>query len=408
MKTCFAALFALSFCCAVLRAVAGEDAAGEKTGGPETETQKNERFQELVDQAVRERDARNYVRALKLLNEVLGEKPDHKNALYARAWTYILTYRYAEATTDINRVIALDPLPREYYYTCGVIAKDLGKKEEALTWFAQTLERGFYAKALRYVIEINLELGNYDAVLSDCEWLEKHEPGARVNIYRAQALLGLGRLDEALDECNKVLVTGNEKDREGWHYVVRSDVYLKLGELEKAYYDLTTATTKAGGTRDAYLKLGNFVMDYEPDYRQAIAYYTVLVDVAAFYVPETVPESARHEPAVARLRRGQAYMALASRGATSATRFGAEALKDFTKYIALEPTDAKGYAERARAYVALGDGAKAEADLVQAIALDVTNAEYKTRLEQIRAGAAGAGAARNNEQGPSQSGGGAQ
>jgi tetratricopeptide (TPR) repeat protein len=295
-------------------------------------------------------------------------------------------YRYDEATADIERDIELDPLSKEYCSTRGTIAKDLARQDEALEWFNKALAMGFNSSALRGRININLERHNYDEVLGDCGWLEKHEPTARVIMYRAEALKGLGRLDEALAECNRVLVEGNEDERRNWHYETRADVYLALGEPRKAYYDLATATAKHGETRDALLKLGDFFMDTHPDYYEAASYYTVLIEEKSFYVPETVPKDARHEPPAARLRRGQAYMALAARGATSAKRFTADALKDFTGYIALEPEDAKGYAERARAYVALGKRAKAEADLAKAIALDENNPDYKRQLDQITTG----------------------
>jgi tetratricopeptide (TPR) repeat protein len=411
MRLYWAFLLVSLACCAVPWGVCGQDAAAGEEAGAATdgtvpdagkpEAEKDKHLRELVDQAVQERDNGNYGKALTLLNEVLAEAGVHKgvetDALYARCWTYMLTFRYLLATADIERAIALDPLPNKFYYTRGVIAKDTGQPTEALGWFAKALSIGFHSKALRYTIEIDIRLGNYEAALKDCDWLAGHEPTARATIYRAQALLGLGRPAEALEECNKVLVAGDKEKREGWHYVARADVYFALGEPEKAYYDLATATAKFYPTRDALVRLGDFFMDTEPDYAKAIAYWTALIDVKSLYEPDTVPENQRHEPAIARLRRGQAYLAF------DAKRFAANALDDFTKYIALVPDDAKGYAGRARAYVAMGSDVEAKADLVKALELDQGNEEYQRELERLRAGANDSG-----EHRPSQGGGGAQ
>ncbi|MBN1916723.1 MAG: tetratricopeptide repeat protein [Verrucomicrobia bacterium] len=377
---------------------------GEASSKPGSETETDERLSKLVEQAARERKNREYEEAIKLLDQVLAQSAGHakvtKDALYARALSYLAVYRYPEATADVERAIEIDPQTRDYAYTRGVIARDTGNLDEALTWFGKALGGNrFHSEALRARIKVYRERGNYDAMLQDCEWLRKHEPTAREMIYRAQALLGLGRLDEALERCTKVLVAGKEGDREGWHYVTRADVHLALGKPKEAYYDLAYATAKYFPTREALVKLAEFFMEIEPDLHEAIAYWTALIEVKRFHEPETVPEDKRHEPAVARLRRGQAYMRLDKK------RFAKNALADFTRYIVLEPGDATGYAERARVHILLRRDAEAEADLVKALQLDEGNEEYTKELEQLRRGASGAAPEESGAHTPSGNGG---
>lgn len=140
---------------------------------PKSEAEKDQGLRTLVAQATKARDNGEYERALRLLDRVLAEPGVQRSvmndALYARAWTYIFTYRYVEATSDIERVIALDPEVNKYYYARGVIARDTGHPDEALRCFATACEKAYHARSLQYTIEIKIQQGDYEGALKDCE-----------------------------------------------------------------------------------------------------------------------------------------------------------------------------------------------------------------------------------------------
>jgi tetratricopeptide (TPR) repeat protein len=272
----------------------------------------------------------------------------------------------------------LDELSKEYVYRRAIAAKYLDRRDEELSWLNKTLNKGFHLKALKERFRLETWGGDYQAALDYYGWLWKHQPAAWATIYKAKALLGLGRLDEALAECNKVLVDGNEGDRYNWHYVTRARVYLALGEDEKAYYDLAWSTAKEKPSSEALLRLGDYFMEQSPDYAKAISYYTAVIVNEEFRVPDIVPEDKRHEPSSSRLRRARAYIAL------DAGRFADDGLDDLARYIELRPDDAEGYAERAGLYMQLGEREKAMADLRKAVELDADNEEYRERLDRLQ------------------------
>lgn len=347
-------------------------------------------FKEGADAYNRRQD---YDSTLELMNRVIEANPDHDAALYYRARVNATRDKLDEADKDIDRALALRPDEQRYLYLKGRIFEKRGDMASALEWYSKALEHRFQSDALHGRIRAYLETGEYEKALDDCGWLHKHEPKPGTKMLHARALLGLGRYEEALVECDGVLGheteeerkktkeedrdKEKEKERTARNFLTRAEVYLKLGEYEEAYYDMVTASWLERTKVEPILALGNFFLLYQPDYRQAIAYYSAAIEVDEFKEPKSAPEKERHERPVARLRRAQAYLAL------NAKLFSGKALDDFTRYIQLEPDDSQGYGARAKLYLSLGKSDKALADIRKALELDAENAEYKKTLDAI-------------------------
>ena len=348
---------------------------------------------------------------LELMDRVLAKEPDHDGALYYRARVHVNDDRLNldEAEKDIERALALKPDEQRYLYIKGRIFEKRGDMASAIEWYSKALrDRRYYNEALRGRIRAYLEAGEYEKALADCEWLKKHEPRPRTKMLRARALLGLGRLEEALVDCDDVLGYETEEERKktkeeerdqkkeeertARNFLTRADVYLGLGDTEKAYRDMVKASYIEDEKVEPLLALGDFFLFHQPDYRQAIAYYSAVIEVEDLHEPKGALQKDRHERPIARLRRGQAYVAL------DAKLFGEKALADFTRYIKLEPDEAQGYAERAKLYLASGKNDKALADIRTALELDPGNAEYKKTLDEILGPAEGADIPRGDEE----------
>jgi tetratricopeptide (TPR) repeat protein len=380
----------------------------------------HELFVQGVDAYEKER---NYDNALDLMNKVLEADPNYDGALYYRAKIYISRDKLDEATADIEHALEINPNEKRYLYTKGRIFQIQGDPEKAIEWYSKALDQGFYSLALQKRIRLYIDAGEYQKALDDCGWLYKHEPLPATVLLRAEAYLGLGQydkvledctwllqqepmpeakmlrakmylklgqLDKALADCNDVLTGGKkkedlttaERERTAANFMVRAQVYLKLGETEKAYYDLVSASYLETKKPEPLLALGDFFLFDKPDFRQAIAYYTAVIELDDFKEPRSEPEKKRHEPPIARLRRGQAYVAL------DPVRFAKNALADFARYIELQPDDPRGYAERAKFYSSKGERDKALADIRKALELDPDNEQYAQMFEAITQGSA--------------------
>ncbi len=351
------------------------------TAGEELESRTIDNlFKEGADAYNKRKD---YATALERMSQVLEADPDYDPALYYRARVY-LSKGYVDldkASEDAERALALRPDEQRYVYLKGRVFEKRGETQPAIEWYSKALDKGFHSESLRGRIRLYLEIGEYEKALADCDWLYQHEPKSETRILRARALLGLDRCDQALAECNKVITYKTEdkvwEKGNAREYMARAQVYIKLGEYEKAHFDLATASWLEREEVEPILKLGDFFMFHQPDYRQAIAYYTAVIEVDDLHEPKSAIQKERHERPIARLRRGQAYLAL------DAKLFGKKALADFTRYIKLEPDEPQGYAERAKLYLASGENDKALADIRTALELDPDNAQYRDIFDAI-------------------------
>jgi len=272
--------------------------------------------------------------AMERFNQVLQAEPDHTGALNYRAQVYIIRREFDKAMADIDRAIALEPKQHRFACTKGLIFEHLGNAEKALEWYTKALDLkgGFHADSLTGRIAVYISLGEYAKALDDCNWLAKHQKTASTAMLRGNVLLA-------------------------------------MGNTEAAYWDYVAASRLERLNAKPILALGDFFLFHDVDLRQAIAYYTAAIEQF-------------RDPPIARLRRGQAYTAL------EPPLFAAQALKDFTRYIELEPDEPDGYFERAQLYLGLDDRAKALADARAALERDPQNESSKKLLERITAGTA--------------------
>jgi tetratricopeptide (TPR) repeat protein len=378
MKRSLAALVILL---AYLNTSAGAttDAAGAATDTASSAATIEALFLEGTDAYNKDRD---YDRALRLMNAVLEADPNHGGALYYRAMISIARREWEEATADIDRALAIDPNEERFLYTKGRIFETQGDTATALEWYSKALEQGFHSESLRARIALRLDAGEYQKALDDCAWLMKHQPDTKAIMLRARAYLGLGDYEKALEDCNTVIdppAAVGRSERTAANFLVRAEVLLKLNMLDAAYYDLVSASYLEQSMREPILALGDYFLLARPDMRQAIAYYTAAIEVEAYKVWSANGVYRRHEPPIARLRRGQAYVKLDPK------LFGKMALEDFARYIELEPGKPDGYVERAKLYIARAETDKARADLEKALELDPANEQCKDLLKQITA-----------------------
>jgi tetratricopeptide (TPR) repeat protein len=146
----------------------------------------------------------------------LGYAPDSAMLLYHKALTLLAQNRNVEFVVPLlDRALAVAPHDRTIWATKGDALRLLGRTEAAVEAYLhaqqldpaslQYVDRALkllprHPGALRAKVELARAQGNERAGLEALEELERVAPGdADLPLYRADLLLGLGRLDEAAE-----------------------------------------------------------------------------------------------------------------------------------------------------------------------------------------------------------------
>ncbi len=225
-------------------------------------------------------EAKEYKRAVALLEEYLAQHPEHLGARFNLAYGYSLLGRAQEAIAAYRQALALDPKLFQAYLNAGLLLIQEGAPAEAAKLLAQAIQlrpehvgaRLAYADALTRSGDKQSARGEYEAVLSRSpensdaqlglarfaleagEWAqaEKHlrsvlkqDPNRlEARPLRAEALFGLNRLAEAAQELETYLAA--RPDDAGIREQA-ARIYRELGENEAAlrhYAYLLTAGTR--------------------------------------------------------------------------------------------------------------------------------------------------------------------
>lgn len=133
---------------------------------------------EKLKQAVKCSEKKNYLEALTLCSEVIADYPNDPTGYRARSHIYALMKEPEQAIRDIDQVIRLKPEEPAHYFTRG-------------RWKLEVSESAQAVADLTKVIELSASYGD-----------EYYTEMAR--FFRAEALLRLGRYDEALADCEQV------------------------------------------------------------------------------------------------------------------------------------------------------------------------------------------------------------
>lgn len=123
-----------------------------------------------------------------------------------RAQVYLAEKEYDKALEDINTALKLDPSIVSAYLIKGEILRELDQPDEAFK-----------------AIQVYVTYGS---------------PTARDWLWMAQAYLGIGRTDAALDAANKSLALDRTSFRA---YLARGDIYMAQNDGEKALKDYKSA-----------------------------------------------------------------------------------------------------------------------------------------------------------------------
>ncbi|MFH1920992.1 MAG: tetratricopeptide repeat protein [Planctomycetota bacterium] len=148
--------------------------------------------------------------------------PDDPNSLDVAAWFELRFGKSEEAVRQWQRCLDLNPDSAEAYFWIGSVARDTGDLEKAADCFRKAWER---------------------------------DPGSpRLPVHLAQALMNLGRMDEAIEVLQKNL-KAHPKSMPS--FVLLGEIYVQRKEYERGKEYLEAAVEMFPGFTTAYYGLAN-------------------------------------------------------------------------------------------------------------------------------------------------------
>lgn len=308
---------------ALLASLLAAGAAIGQAPQPGAVSAKPEAALEAAQQAL---DAKDYARAVALLEEYLARHPQHLVAQFNLAYGYSLLGRASDAIAAYRKILALDPKLFQAYLNLGLLLLQEGAPAEAVKALAQAIAlrpehtgaRLAYADALARSGDTQQARRHYEATLAR----EPENADARLGLVRLD--LEVGAWATAEKHLRHLLAHGTERTE---LRALLAEALLGQNRLEAAAHELET------------------------------------------YLAARPQDAARHEQA-ARIWR--------ELGRNEA------ALSHYDRAIALGRGSSELQAARARTLAALERWEEASALLEQLAAAEPTNAEFRFELGLMR------------------------
>ncbi len=323
-------------------------------------------FDDLNNQAYKERDNKNYQKAIDLCTQALNKKINTRSYIIRADCRYELKdYRAAiddfeSALTYYNEYYSDNKEKAGIYYMLGRSKHELGRYSAAIS---------DYGSALTY---------NYD------------EPGY-VYWNRGACYYESGKYKEADDDYAKAIEKITSRADLSTLYSNRGDCKAQLDEFENAYTFYAKAISYNPQNYNPYWQRGHY-KSQEYKYDEALADFDKAIEI---FLADPVP-SLNNDLAI--LYRNKALMHKYKMQYT-------DALAAINKSVATDPNMAKTYRIRGQIYQAMKKYDKARADYENAITLQTDNKikadiyldlsmmawnllDYKTCLEDLNKGIA--------------------
>lgn len=323
---------------------------------------------------------KEYRKAIELYGEAIRVNPNNAIAYGNRALAHSYLTEYAEAIEDNNIAVSLDPKYAGAFRNRGVAYAELGNHQQALKDYIKAIELdpndtiAYFNRGNSYV-----KLGQHAQAIQDYDKATELNPSdAAAYFNRGNSYDDLKQYEQAIQDYNKA-ITLNPNDADT--YFNRGISYAKLGQHKQAIQDYCKAIMLDPNDADAYNTRGNSY-EHLKQYEQAMQDYDKAIalnpnDASAYnnrafsyaHINEFDKAVADAEKALS-LKPDDPYF-LHTYGFIYLQQENWEkAIAYFTKALSFDDELKVAYEDRARAYRAIGEIEKAEADESKASELD--------------------------------------
>src|SRR5467141_4343779 len=166
----------------------------------QTKTQKLANpLNDLLDEAQRDIDNKNFEAAIAPLQKVIADQPEFAYAHFQLAYVYTALKRTDEARAEYARTLAIDPKMSEAYLNLGMLLLDKEEDAAAVAPLRKAVELLPAQSRPRYLLEVALERsGNHAGAAESFEALIHLDPNDITALdYLGRAALREGKSEEA-------------------------------------------------------------------------------------------------------------------------------------------------------------------------------------------------------------------
>jgi len=211
--------------------------AAVNTPVDELAEQKQQEFEYLFVEALKQNMFGNPQKAIQLLSSCLSIDPNSSSAMYELANIHAANNDFTSASLLLEKAIALEPDNKWYKLLLAQIYQQTRKFSEASDIYAELLKSEPDNLEYLYMNAALLTNSNrYDESIAAYNRLEK-ETGIneQISVAKQQVFVSMGKIDKAFEEIQK-LIDSNPSDPK--YYGLLADLYQSQGDKENAlkYY----------------------------------------------------------------------------------------------------------------------------------------------------------------------------
>jgi tetratricopeptide (TPR) repeat protein len=295
---------------------------------------------ELLDQAKKELDGKQYDKAIATCSEIVKTNPDVSAAYLYRGVAYAKVKRNEVALRDLDKAIEIDNTNYKAYYNRGVIFTEKGDLIKAIDNLTEAILRNpsdpdcYCARSIVY-----RKREDYDRSLQDSSKSLQIKPDC-IEAYHSLALTyqAMKKYDKALENINIAIKIAPKLPL---LYINRGAIYSNMGVHEEAIININEAIKLGADDCQAYKCFANIYIDMKK-WDEAISYLTKAI------------ASNKND-----------YEAYHLRGRCSIKKTKEQlnyALADLNEAIKLEPKFLEAYYDRAIVYQLLGNTSNSKED----------------------------------------------
>ena len=225
----------------------------------EIDQQKQQEFEYLFVEALKQKMFGNTQKATQLLSSCLNINPNSSTAMYELASIHAANKDFTSASLLLEKAISIDGQNKWYKLLLAQIYQQMRKYTEAAGLYSQLLQKEpenleyLYMKAA-----LLTSAKKYDeAIMAYNAMEEKTGVNEQISVAKQQIYVSAGKIDEAFKEIDKLIENDPNEPK---YYGLLADLYQSQGDSLKALENYNRILKMDPGNGYVHFSLANFYL----------------------------------------------------------------------------------------------------------------------------------------------------